>query len=631
MERDRDGHLSDRAIKMMDEKLANNIAGRNRVCPDGFEEKSPKATAQTCCQINAAVKIVNLLADTQSCMDLTDAPVDQMMYLSDFCFFNHSVEAALNTYKKSVEHCGLPVKDKLQVLSSTKLLAQCVKKTFVDEALCEKAMRQVALGFHGMTQKVITAVGTHRMHPFWRKLTTACTNLIKPRKVRWIVVVPAFHRPDFKTSCPHVDKAWCEKNNDFCKGPKPHMPSFSCCRCQKNPDAAKEMLEHKMDEIPGGLCLAALKQYIKGEQTTYPCLGPGPRTCSIDDWKIPCSPGTYRAEFECKVCPVGKYTPHPESKYCKQCIQGTFAHHERATSCHAATLFPTASPTIEPTYLKGKRATRWDSVMNKMIANPPTPWPEAIPLTPAPTPDPSQAPTLQPTTPAPPTPAPSMPPTSAPTPSTIKSCSKMGYYVTAVGVCGLCPAGKYSTGATTFCLSCPNGKFKGLYDDMVQIDGHDASQMSCARCASGKHAPRAGLSACEPCSLMTYADTKGTGKCKACESGKVSTTSRNMCCSFVKYGAFACDGTAPPPCPAGKYDNKFRRCTSCPSGQFSNTHGATNCKECDQSKQYAKLEGQTSCVLCKKPQSHKGKHSKYKHLQALRYGNVDPTRPGCPV
>ena len=214
------------------------------------------------------------------------------------------------------------------------------------------------------------------------------------------------------------------------------------------------------------------------------------------------------------------------------------------------------------------------------------------------------------------------------------SCSG-GTYVDAASatLCSPCPAGTFSSLATTFCTPCAAGYFSGQ------------GALACERCPRGSwcsgglpyecpagtygsNLESTDASACTPCPQGTSNSAMGSmtsAACFTCPSGTFSSTGATACslcppgtasavtgafsnatCEPCELGAFNSlpgQGTCAKYCPKGMRGVKLggrgleEACANCTVGSFSAFSGSVSCEDCPPGT-FSSAPGSYSCTSC---------------------------------
>ena len=132
-----------------------------------------------------------------------------------------------------------------------------------------------------------------------------------------------------------------------------------------------------------------------------------------------------------------------------------------------------------------------------------------------------------------------------------------------------------SNGSST-CESCPVGKFS------------DVSASACKVCPPGKRR-YSDAPGCEPCAPGTFTEAEDSTVCVSCGRGRYSSTTGASSCHLCPHGKYggASGMQECALCPAGTKGPilgalKRAQCVDCSPGTFSETPGATICKQCEE-------------------------------------------------
>ena len=159
--------------------------------------------------------------------------------------------------------------------------------------------------------------------------------------------------------------------------------------------------------------------------------------------------------------------------------------------------------------------------------------------------------------------------------------------------CFECPLGKYSvTPGSTVCMDCAPGK-KG--DDNVQLRAKES--IACVDCDAGRFSSASGAQDCQPCEGGV--SNNGSSFCESCPAGKFQSDKICEACPkgwYAYSGASECSECVPGRyatpsghecllCPPGKFGNMSQQsnedaCFVCPLGKYSNTPGSITCMDC---------------------------------------------------
>jgi alpha-tubulin suppressor-like RCC1 family protein len=255
------------------------------------------------------------------------------------------------------------------------------------------------------------------------------------------------------------------------------------------------------------------------------------------DMCFTCLPGSYFADGDCKLCPLGRYQDTKGQHSCKECTAGKYTRSgEGSTKC--------SSCPRSKTVLRGRGYAASDC---------------------------------------------------------FKICPKGQYGSTESDKCLPCKAGTYNnlTSGTNVCTPCEAGKAQPLTNQSScslcaagkWANIHVATK--CFECPPGSSCSRMGMNDPEPCPVGRYADTKMQLNCSACPAGRYQNSTGSAKCLFCDAGKYnhvhgSNSTSACKECSAGRFSSRggADACQACGRDTYSNStmQSRTACVPCERGK-----------------------------------------------
>ena len=266
------------------------------------------------------------------------------------------------------------------------------------------------------------------------------------------------------------------------------------------------------------------------------------------DMCFTCLPGSYLANGDCKLCPLGRYQDAKSESSCKACAAGRYTPSgEGSVTC---------SSCLEgKTVLPGKGYSVSDCY---------------------------------------------------------KVCPVGQYGLTGSDECFPCKAGTFSDVAsgTDACTLCAEGKAQSQKNQTYCLScargtwANIRGATKCFDCPPGSSCGEEGMDNPKLCPIGRYTDTKKQQSCRMCPGGRYQNNTGAAKCFSCPEGTFldregANSSSQCLPCPAGSYGDTSGRveCSLCPTGQVQPDEGQTSCKECAlEGDMKTNNEARTSCV-----------------------------------
>lgn len=255
------------------------------------------------------------------------------------------------------------------------------------------------------------------------------------------------------------------------------------------------------------------------------------------DMCFTCLPGSYFADGDCKLCPLGRYQDTKGQYTCKDCASGKYTRAgQGSTKCSACPRSKTVLP--------GKGYASSDC---------------------------------------------------------FKICPQGQYGSTGSDECLPCRAGTYNnlTSGTDSCTPCEAGKAQPLTNQSscsLCAAGKWANTRGateCFECPPGSSCGEMGMSDPEPCPVGRYTNAKERQSCIPCPAGRYQNSTGSAMCDMCPRGTYL-----PAISSLSKSGaNSSASCLLCPPGTFSDTNGLGECTQCPTG-QVQPNEGQVSCDDC---------------------------------
>ena len=176
-----------------------------------------------------------------------------------------------------------------------------------------------------------------------------------------------------------------------------------------------------------------------------------------------------------------------------------------------------------------------------------------------------------------------------------------GFYQGVIGQtqCDKCEVGRFqSNSGANVCNACGNGQYNDEEAQTICKDclagqyTNESEQTECTPCEVGKYQLNDKQSSCDICVGGRYADAEGYNtECKTCETGKYSADNQDAPyyeeCTLCETGKFQdiTESTSCKLCETGKYldqegSKTASACISCPSGRYNEIEGKSSLNDC---------------------------------------------------